>query len=267
MYKRFFEDAGFAVHTADSFPSAIQLIEREFFHVAAVDLSLFGEKNRDGLKIVRKFYHELKEGTEAVLLSAYGTMEIGADAKEYGAFGIIEKKSVTSVDFTTVAEKAYKKSLETLSHYNLGFGFLAGPRDPQESQAWTSHVIGSLGSGGVEALNTITKPLLANLYPLLRYASKPQADLVKEAQLASGTYWSKMLGKAIMVQIGPADVIARREADIRAAAGAAEEESAAILKVLTRGRIAGIVLSLRELGREAFEFNHGHDVAIGYPRS
>lgn len=264
MYTRFFEDAGFSVQTADSFQSGSKLIEREFFHVAAVDLSLYGERNQDGLRIIDRIYKDLKEGTETILLSAYGTMEIGAEAKDLGAFAVIEKENVNPAEFGGLVERAYQKAADSISRYHVAFNFLGGPGEPTPTYIWTTNSMQTLNAGGFDYVDSFTKRLLMHLYPLLRYSSGPQADLDQNKRLVKGLYWSKMIGYPIIVEIGPPEVIRKEQEAFEQAAKATEGQRESVLRVLMEKKLAGLVVSSTKPERDAFELCH--DIEVRYPR-
>jgi len=252
MFSRYFNYEGFTVSTADSFRSGIKLIEKEFFHVAAVDLSLIGDRNRDGLKIIQKIYQELKEGTEAILLSAFGTMEIGAKAKEYGAFAIIEKKNVKLDEFGTMVNKAYQKAIEGLSHHNIGINFLAGQIERESIVVSTTNIIQLLSAGDFNYVDSFTRNLLRDLSPLLYKSTNSQAMIDKKKRLVKGLYWSKMVGKPILVEIGPPEVIQCEQDDFETKGSGKQEQRESIFRSLVNKKIAGLVFSLTQLNRDAF---------------
>jgi len=263
MYTRFFEGAGFSVQTADSFQSGVRLIDREFFHVAAVDLSLVGDRNQDGLKIIESIYKSLKEGTEAILLSAYGTMEVGARAKDLGAFAVIEKENVNPAEFGGLVERAYQKAFDSLSRYHVAFNFLGGPGDPMPTYIWTTNGIQALNAGGFDYVDSFTKRLLMHLYPLLRYSPRPQAELDQDKRLIKGLYWSKMLGIPIIVEIAPPEVIRSEQENLERLSKGTEEQSGSVLRVLVEKKLAALVVSTTKPDRDAFELYH--DVEVRYP--
>src|SRR5207237_1413367 len=94
MFGRYLDDAGVAVTKASTFEEALSILGREFFHIALVDMSLIGDANRDGIKILETLYADPREGTSGVLITAYGSPAEGADAARIGAFHVLNKANL-----------------------------------------------------------------------------------------------------------------------------------------------------------------------------
>src|SRR5690349_11302029 len=84
------EEAGFHVSAASSLQEARTLIERRFFHVAIVDLSLTSDdSDQSGLRILG-WLRDLGEGTQSILVTGHGTLAVGFDVgSRFGGIGVI----------------------------------------------------------------------------------------------------------------------------------------------------------------------------------
>jgi ActR/RegA family two-component response regulator len=253
IYRRYFERRGFDVATADSFQAASRRLDLEFFHVAAIDFSLLGDRNADGLRILARISRELKEGTETILLSAFGSMEVGAAAKEFGAYAVVEKPNLEEARFEELAEGAYRRAIDCLSRYNVGLDFLVGPAEPRELTVGVSRVLETVAAGGYGEVDSFVRRLLSNLQPLLRYSKRAELKFFPEKRLMKGIYWSKMLGSAVVVELGPREVLEAEQALYIDINPVAREKPELVIRSLHVGRLSGLICVMPQPGREEFE--------------
>ena len=84
---RSMQKKGFEVDSADSFASAVQLIEKENFDYAIVDMRL---TDGSGLELIRKM--QIKSpGTKSLLLTGYGNIATAVAAIKSGAIDYLPK--------------------------------------------------------------------------------------------------------------------------------------------------------------------------------
>lgn len=252
VFARYLTDSGLMATKASSLREADDLLAREFFHVALVDLSLIENDNQDGLKVLEKIYWELGEGTAGILLTAYGTVEEGAAASSYGAK--VMSKTHASNDRTCEAIKAaLDHALKTLSEYRVGLNLLGGPSSPMDKMMYQFTLL-QVMLGGYAKANEFASRLFKDLYPVLRLRHSAEATIAEGEGLVYGRYWSKMLGCPFHVLIGKSPSI---EAEIKKFQLSPEKygdgNDEKILKVQKEDDLAAIIFRAKAPEFEAFE--------------
>jgi ActR/RegA family two-component response regulator len=251
-FGRYLSDAGLVPTTATSLKEAEDLLDREFFHVALVDLSLVEENNRDGLSILRKIYQELREGTAATLITAYGGVEEGAEANTYGAH-VIQKPNAKYPRMLKEITEGLQLSLSVLQQYRVGLNLLSGTGTPKEKQVHEYDILKFLEWGYASADTFIAK-LFRDLCPVLRLRNSPNATIDQGKQLLVGTYWSKMLGSPIRLVVGKTAVVRIELDKLEAGRIAGEDDGyAQIFRVDEHGANAAAILKTSEPFFEAFD--------------
>ncbi len=82
-----FTDLGFQVDTASNGPSALEVVKRNAYDVALLDLKMPG---MDGLELYRQI-RKLSAGTVAIVVTAYASSSTAASVLEAGAWKILSK--------------------------------------------------------------------------------------------------------------------------------------------------------------------------------
>jgi CheY-like chemotaxis protein len=247
LYQKLLEKEGHRVWTADSLPEALDLLDRHFFHGAIVDIRLVDSQpgNQDGIEVVKRI-SQADEGTRAIIITAFGTIQMTRDAfKEYDVFEFMEKQTHDQARFCQVVEQAVEEArIQVMDRKVRGPGLrdlIKGfsPREIQEA----------LASGGLEELETLFQGLLYDLHPLL--PDRQEARLIKREGKPARVevcYWSRMLGQPILVRFG-------RRQDMEEEAREFDEhpqELRAKLKVRTSDHFGGIVYQASDLPWERF---------------
>ena len=94
-------DEGYSVDLAEDGESAIELLEKQRYHVVVTDLKMPGV---DGLEVLRRAL-AADENTVVVLLTAYGTVETAVQAMKEGATDYLDKP-LRKDELLIVLEKA-----------------------------------------------------------------------------------------------------------------------------------------------------------------
>lgn len=108
-------DQGYDVQTASSIDNALEILEKEYFHVAVLDVRLdeTDEDNRDGIQLM----HEIKKrrpSTEIIILTGYADVSMIQEAMNpnyeggSAAFCFLEKEKMN--DLVDRVSKACEKS-------------------------------------------------------------------------------------------------------------------------------------------------------------
>jgi ActR/RegA family two-component response regulator len=247
LYQKVLEKESYRVWTAGSLPEAFDILDRHFFHVAVVDIRLVDSQpgNQDGIEVVKRI-SQADEGTRAIIITAFGTIQMTRDAfKEYQVFEFMEKQTHDQDRFCQVVEQAVEEAKgQTMDRRVRGLGLrdlIRGfsPREIQEA----------LASGGLEELDTLFRGLLYEFHPLL--PDRQEARLIEregKPTMVEACYWSRMLGQPIVVRFG-------RRQEVEAEAGEFDEHpqgSRAKLKVRTSDHFGGIVYQASDLPWERF---------------
>lgn len=247
-FGRYLRDCGLDPTVVSSFKEANDLLDKEFFHVALVDLSLVEENNRDGLLVLNKIYADLQEGTAAILITAYGGVEEGAQANTYGA-QVISKPSATYPRMLEEIPKALQIALASRRANKLGLSFLAGEGTPRDRLVWENSILQLLGCGYALA-DEFTARLLGTASPLLRLKNSSHPEIDKTTGILIETYWSKMLGKPFRLLLGSVSSV---QSEINRLQSLPEKSARErIIDIEERAELAGVLIEMSEPPFEAF---------------
>lgn len=223
-----FASKGYAVDTAPDLKTAVDLLNRLFFHVAIVDISLQDgdSTNKDGLQVLHKIW-SLDEGTVAIVLSGRATPDMMANFLDYGIFDFVSKHDLNPGDLS----KQYKSAGFIKATLTKGAGseseFLRDMKQSVKKAALEAQSIAfrrrrdespfrffsgtsareiqaSLKGAGMIELRRFVGQLCWPLYPWL--SSHRNTTIIvnnrEEALAIEGLGWSRALGKAVIVRFG-----------------------------------------------------------------
>jgi len=200
------EVANCEVATACSLEEAHAKVEREFFHVALVDKSLtsFNTDDEGGL-LVLNWLRDLEEGTQSILITAHGNMEVGFDAMHRGAIGVIRKTDFEtrkfSVDFDSALERA-KREQKTHTDRLLHPEIEILRRDGMQ-QLWEYHVrFFATISEDIEPVSSLLRSTLEPLAPLMPPKDGIPSAVESNGHILSSTLWSRAIGQPIRLVFG-----------------------------------------------------------------
>ena len=252
-FSRYLSGAGLIPEVASSAIEAEGMLEKNFYHVALVDLSLVGDDNREGNQIIRKIYQQLGEGTEAILLTAYGNVEEGAEAERYGAFDVLSKQTLRYPTAVLTTEKAAVKARENLGEYHVGLNVMRGPGGPEDLTIHETNLLQLIQGSRPEA-DRLAANLFKGLYPVLRLQQAGRASTDREKKLNKGTYWSKVLTGPILVMIGHAESIENELSQVEERAKeVGTDQYGSVIRFERQGAAAGLVIRLPEPPCEQFD--------------
>ncbi len=225
----------------------MDLLDRHFFHAAIVDIRLVDGQpgNQDGIEVVKRI-SQADEGTKAIVITAFGTIQMTRDAfKKYRVFEFMEKQTHDQTRFCQVVEQAVAEARSQLLEHKVrgpGLRDLVRGFSPQEIQE-------TLAGGGLEELDTLFRGLLYDLYPLL--PDRQEARLIEregKPALVETCCWSRMLGQPIVVRFG-------RRQEVEEEARAFDERPQTMrtkLKVRAGAHFGGVVYQASDLPWERF---------------
>jgi DNA-binding NtrC family response regulator len=97
-----FRTEGWEVHTADSGPSGIDILEQNRFDIVLTDLKMPGF---DGIEVLRTA-KKLQSDTEVIMMTGYGTVDTAIEAMRAGAFHYLAKP-FKAEEVLHLVDKAY----------------------------------------------------------------------------------------------------------------------------------------------------------------
>lgn len=245
-YSDIISEEGYQVDIAENLDTAVSKIRCNTYHVAIVDLQLdnFDDSNRDGVKII-KYFHELNEGTQTVVVSGQDTPEVFVEIYEaYGITQYLIKKPTTSPnEIVSAVDSAYNKCvIREFGASDSITKFLSGGKNVLQ---WEHKCLSLLQpSGGVNGLYSFLKDLITPYTPLLpiQDAIVPM-DIDTNDQCLKGEFWSKGIGMPISISIYPQRK--QYESDFLKA----DEQ---LLKKYNESNMVGLVFNLLDGKREMF---------------
>ena len=120
------EDEGYRVSEAADGQSALDLLERETFDLALVDLRMAGV---DGLEVMRQFRQRSPE-TQIIILTAYASVPSAVEALRHGAHDYLTKPFKTDELLASVADGLARRRVPALA-----------PQNPPEAQLTYGDII------------------------------------------------------------------------------------------------------------------------------
>ncbi len=221
VYRDALTAAGYLVETAGDLATAMEVLDRRFFHVAVVDLKLSeDESNRDGLLVLRRIW--ALDETLVVVGSGFADVSMFDEFRQIGIFGFTEipteaRKHLQAIDFykghvrkdeffVSIMDKINKAVLEALSK-SVSQKWLASPfavlkdvsaRDVQQL----------LGVGPMTELRPFLTSLIQPLFPWLQ--AKRDVVMIKDEHQRKvvafeALCWSRDLGKPVVIRFGRRD--------------------------------------------------------------
>jgi CheY-like chemotaxis protein len=202
----------FDYQVASSLRESLDLLKRFSFHIALIDLSLNDKdtNNRDGFKVLDSI-KRLNEGTESIILTAYGKPK-DADKiilEKYSLFGFIDKADMDVSEVASrIQEGAEKAKLEMYKPSKLLHSI-----DNILEKSYLEWIVKSIESNKKDIatskyaeMEAFLKRLLIDVTPLLPHNTKEKGEVFRldtGTRTVRNTYWSKALGFAIEMWIGP----------------------------------------------------------------
>lgn len=263
IYGRAVERLGGESVLATSYEETVRAVERLLFHVAVVDvcLSEADEANVDGLKVL-DFVREVDDGTQCILITGYGTFQIARDAIEkHRAFRTLEKKEISPASIAEVlssARQAFMKE-QSKKKENTEYSLLLKPPDVTVQQFQYNLLSMLSPEGGATGLFFFYDTFLGDLFPLRSHRGLRGCVLDRQKKLASGLFWSKAAGFAVLLGFGSEAAVKELEGkttlelpvDVLSAAQSATVGE--VLKGTHAGHIFGLARALKGIDRSAFD--------------
>jgi ActR/RegA family two-component response regulator len=204
-----------SVQIAGNFDDARNLLDRQHFHIAFVDLRLQEEfRELEGKKLARKIV-ELAEGTSIVIATGHADVHTAITAlKEWKVLDFIlkdewepEKVARLVQEGIPLARAAYRR------RYESAVDVLRGDQD---IPSWIAQALKVAAPDTSvmrpdQYLGDFLKDLLEDLYPLLPLTTNRDVDFDTTANIGQVKFWSKALAKPVEFCFGAEDAISQIE--------------------------------------------------------
>lgn len=110
------EEEEYNIHEADNYEKASELLKKQPFDVAVVDIRLvdWDERNEQGMQLLREL-DEIAEinGTQAIVITGYGTRDRMREAfRDHRVVDFIEKQRFNPEEFKTTVLEAARKAFQ-----------------------------------------------------------------------------------------------------------------------------------------------------------
>lgn len=202
----------FEYKVATSFSESQELLRKFSFHIALIDLSLDNKdtNNRDGFKVL-DLIKKLNEGTESIILTAYGKPR-DADRiifERYNLFGFIDKSDMDASEVTTrIKDAAEKAKLEMYkpSKFLHNIDSIANAQYLDWIMKSINKKSDEITDAKLAELESFIKRLLIDLTPLLQQKNVESGEIFpldNSIKTIRTKYWSKALGCAVEMWVGP----------------------------------------------------------------
>jgi ActR/RegA family two-component response regulator len=243
---------GLEVDTSESMLDAEWALDRRYYYLAILDLALNPNdvRNRDGLRLAKKLF-QMKEGTAFIILTGFGSMDVGREATLYGAVDAMSKGDFRHASFLAqvhvalnLAKQNHRSSCQQITSilHRIVRGdwlsILYPSRDPQQPQM---------------RLDNLGLALMEGLHPFLPPKFFDDAQCSIRVPGIHTLLWSKVLTAAVEVFVGLAS-------DLQETIGLTNTEFNIhpalipnLLRVVQDGPVVGLLIHQPSIEFEDFE--------------
>jgi len=222
IYREALADQGYATRVSPDLQTALEHLDRQFFHVAIVDIRLDAgdPDNVDGLQVLQRIW-ELDEATWAIVISGHATPDMFPSFRQYEVFDFVQKsaspgdlaqqyKSAAFIQGTIEKGASLAESLRQVDRAVLK------ARHTLDKKKWTASPFRlfkgwsgkkaqtDLGGAGMVELRQFLGQLCRPLYPWLH--GQDRALAIKDEQgktlAIEACVWSRGLGQPVVVRFG-----------------------------------------------------------------
>ncbi len=194
------------VSVAPSLRSAHTLIEREFFHVVVVDLSLTSDDSDQSGLVILALLRDLGEGTQSILVTGHGTLALGFDVgSRFGGLGAIAKDDFAKQKgyFMNLLQKGLSAAQEEQARLfqeprGAEVEILRGDR---KVYLWEHEVTSAIG-GGIQLIHTLLHLLLRPMAPLMPPRDANPSVIEADQHIIRSSLWSRAIGQAVNIVFG-----------------------------------------------------------------
>jgi CheY-like chemotaxis protein len=225
-YEEALGDLGYCAHAAFDLETALNLLDRKFFHVAIVDVRLdeTDKDNLQGLDVLQRIW-ELDEGTAAIMVSGFPMTDLLPSFMAYQVFDFVKREREPDAIARQYRSAAFIKGVidklgspaEALERVERA-AFAA--RRAYSRRKWLASPVGFFGGlSGKGMQGSLQGAGMVELWPFLGTLCRPFFPWIHSAQAAihvtdqesgdvgkvlaiEGCAWSRMLGKPLIIRFG-----------------------------------------------------------------
>jgi DNA-binding NarL/FixJ family response regulator len=232
-YEEALSDQEYVTRSAFDLGSALSLLDRQFFHVAIVDVRLddADKDNLQGLDVLQRIW-ELDEGTAAIVVSGFPMTDLLPSLMAYQVFDFVKREREPDAIAKQYRSAAFIKGVidklgspaEALERVERAS---SAARRAHSKRKWLQSPFGffrGLSSKDVQA--SLRGAGMVELWPFLGSLCRPLFPWTHSAQAAVRVFdrkdsqdcgvaaienfaWSRALGKPVVVRFGPTSAFAR----------------------------------------------------------
>ncbi len=210
---------GCEVHVVNGLNDERFEIERQYFAVALVDWQLSSDPAEPNGLLVLKWLRDLKEATQAILITQNPTIELGFDvASQYSGLGVASKEGFDEPRFLKLFDLALQtadsqRQQQREKSCNGEAEILRGDRP---IYLWEPEVKDAVRARDIQLIHTVLSLLVEPLAPITRPKSGSPSVIKKDEHLVHCHFWSRALGRAVNLVFGPEAEVSRLRAPLPA---------------------------------------------------
>jgi ActR/RegA family two-component response regulator len=195
-----------SVRIATNLEEAEMLVAAMAFAVAFVDIGLdaHDDRNVDGLHVLKEL---AKSGdqTSLIVVTGKGTMKIARDAmKKYNALDVLDKGEVNPVILPKLLDEGLHAHDQAAAREPIRVHDVV--RGKLEPWLWDDRILRAINvEGGVQTLYRFLDGLFEPLLPIVGRYKGQQVEIDPSTSVAYSEYWSRSIGKAVLVCFGNED--------------------------------------------------------------
>lgn len=196
---------GYDVRTASTIEETIHILHREFFHVVTIDLSFSEDHSIAEGKQTMHLLNSLNEGTKAIVLTGYGTVDMAVEAlKEFKVFHFLQKgDSFEERSFIDIVQEAVRQVKIAMINHRLTIS-------PEELvSGFRIHDIASQVGAKETNIKWVILNLVNDVIPAILSEEKGELIRTDSGTLFSRSLWSRMLGEPLRIVFGSRVAIER----------------------------------------------------------
>lgn len=212
LYEDTLKDAGYLPFSTATIESALELIDRHFFHAALLDIVLDDrdQKQEQGMEVLEKLI-QIGEQTGIVMMTGYPTTNrMDRAYEDYGVTRFLEKREYNAdmllehLAKASIRSQVYLDSLKVDALRPQNFVRRFSLRDLE------TRLVGRPSGRMVELL----QGLLRHFVPLLTCDEFERVESSHGSSVFETRYWSRMAGKEIVIRLGPRKHILQEQQEL-----------------------------------------------------
>ena len=207
IYKPNLDDSSYSVDYAASEDEAKEMIRCKYYDVAHVDIMLREDRSdRGGIEVI-KFLHDMKESTSVIVVSGTDDIKVALNTYKAGVYDFLQKGSLHNPEqLLAPLERIIENMDHTVTNpYGRFSNVSAYLANPEMTPFWEDRWVRRLGTS-YQMFTSALNNSLSSRIPILRQSGKgPSLFEGKDERSAYGYFWSKRIGKPIMMALSFVD--------------------------------------------------------------